>query len=342
MPRPRYPHTQREVTRHGRTVWYFRRGKGPRIRLPGAYGSPEFKAAYESALTGTKIDPTPEAPRKTLRWLVDRYYESKRFTGYAKNTKNNIRSMLETVCETGGKMNYAAIDAKDIRRGMERRSGAMVNVYLATMRGLLRFALDNEWIDADPTSGLRADVRKSDGFHTWTVEEVETFRHRWPVGTQERLAMDLLLYTGLRRVDAVRLGPAHISDGTITVRTQKTRAEVTLPLRPELVATINATVTGETFLLSPKGKAWSVGVFGIWFRKACEEAGVPGRAHGLRKAGATIAANNGATPFELAALFGWSGTKMAEVYTKKADRKRLAAQAMQKAFPHSKNECGND
>ena len=33
MPRPRKPFVQQQVTRHGRKVWYFRRGRGERIRL---------------------------------------------------------------------------------------------------------------------------------------------------------------------------------------------------------------------------------------------------------------------------------------------------------------------
>jgi hypothetical protein len=45
--------------------------------------------------------------------------------------------------------------------------------------------------------------------------------------------------------------------------------------------------------------------FGTWFRGACKAAGVPGSAHGLRKAGATRAANSGATEAELEAIIGW-------------------------------------
>lgn len=53
-------------------------------------------------------------------------------------------------------------------------------------------------------------------------------------------------------------------------------------------------------------------------------------AHGLRKAAATRAADNGATAHELMAIFGWVDIKEAEIYTRAADRKRLAAQAMGK------------
>jgi hypothetical protein len=47
MPRPRPPHLQRETTRHGKTVWIVRIGKGPRRRLRAAYGTPEFDAEFK-------------------------------------------------------------------------------------------------------------------------------------------------------------------------------------------------------------------------------------------------------------------------------------------------------
>ena len=65
---------------------------------------------------------------------------------------------------------------------------------------------------------------------------------------------------------------------------------------------------------------WAGHGIGNWFRDRCVEAGVPGRAHGLRKAGATIAAENGATTHELMAIFGWKSLAMAEKYTRAANQ----------------------
>jgi integrase len=74
------------------------------------------------------------------------------------------------------------------------------------------------------------------------------------------------------------------------------------------------------------------------FKDACVEAGVHGKsAHGLRKIGATRAANNGATVSELEALFGWSGGGMASLYTRNADRARLGQRAASKLV---KNDTG--
>lgn len=67
--------------------------------------------------------------------------------------------------------------------------------------------------------------------------------------------------------------------------------------------------------------------FGNWFRDVCRAAGCPGSAHGLRKAGATRAAERGASERQLMAIFGWTTGKMAQLYTKAADRKLLARDA---------------
>jgi hypothetical protein len=50
----------------------------------------------------------------------------------------------------------------------------------------------------------------------------------------------------------------------------------------------------------------------------------------VRKIGATRAADNGATVAELEAIFGWHGGGMAALYTRAADRKRLAKSAIGK------------
>jgi integrase len=50
-------------------------------------------------------------------------------------------------------------------------------------------------------------------------------------------------------------------------------------------------------------------------------------AHGLRKLGAQRCAEAGATEHQLMALFGWTNPQQAAVYTKKANRAKLEAQA---------------
>jgi integrase len=103
-----------------------------------------------------------------------------------------------------------------------------------------------------------------------------------------------------------------------------------IPVLPELAESIAATPSEHlTFLVTERGRPFTGNGFGNKFREWCDQAGLKRcSAHGLRKAGATIAAENGATTHQLMSIFGWETVKQAEHYTKRADRKRLAGDAM--------------
>ncbi|MGD9920598.1 MAG: tyrosine-type recombinase/integrase [Pseudorhodoplanes sp.] len=335
MPKPRPPHLIHEATRHGRRNWYVRKGHGPRIRLRAPYDTQAFWAEYRAALEGAP-KPSKATRAQSLQWGIDRYRASSAWAALATATRRQSENIFGAVIKTAGEDALSAITAETIRAGRERRAAAphAANNFLKTMRRFFKWASDPQGgalVSSNPTLGVKLLKGKNkDGFHTWTNEEITRFEARWPIGTRERLALDLLLYTGLSRGDVVRLGRQHVSGGVITFRMEKERGDgvVYPPVLPVLAATIAATKTGDlTFLVSERGSPMVKESFGNWFREACREAGCPGSAHGLRKAGATRAAENGATVNQLMALFGWRTEKMALVYTRKADRKRLAAQA---------------
>ena len=172
------------------------------------------------------------------------------------------------------------------------------------------------------------------GYHTWTLEEVRQYEERHPIGTKARLALALLLFTGQRRSDITRLGRQHVRDGKITFTQFKGRnrkpKRLVLPILPALQQIIDASPCGElAFLVNDLGRPFTDAGFGNKFRPWCDQAGLRHcTAHGLRKAGATIAANHGATAHQLMAIFGWDTLKMAEAYTRAADQERLAEAAM--------------
>ncbi len=98
------------------------------------------------------------------------------------------------------------------------------------------------------------DIAVSGGGRATSLTSLQRF---W-----ERLAFDLLLYTGLRRGDAVRVGRQHERDGVITIRTEKHRKGkpgelVSIPILPPLAASIAATKTGDlTYLVTDAGQPW--------------------------------------------------------------------------------------
>src|SRR5215471_9337021 len=200
------------------------------------------------------------------------------------------------------------------------------------MRGLFRWALDVGHVKADPTLSVKNPSKpKSGGFPAWDENDVERYEARWPIGTKERVWLGVLLYTGLRRGDAVRIGRQHVRDGIATIRTEKTGTEVHLPILPEQQEALDRGPSADlAFICGANGKPMTKESFGNLFRDACRAAGVNKSAHGLRKIGATRAANNGATVAQLNAIFGWSGSEMASLYTANADRKKLAREAIGK------------
>lgn len=344
MPRKRPPFLHREVTRHDKVVWFVRRGHGPRVRIKADYDTKEFWAEYREAMAGAAPTRTRSAPRiSSLGWAIEKYRRSSKWAELAPATRKQRENILKAVETASGSAKLADITEDDIRDGREDRAATphSANNFLKAMRGLFAWALEYKHVRADPTKGVTMLKGRNDkyGFHTWTEEEVAQFEARWTLGTRERLAFDILLYTGLRRGDAVRLGRQHIRDNVIVFRTEKTGEEVVLPVLPPLAESIAASKVGDlTFIVTNRGTPFVKESFGTWFREVCDVAGVQGSAHGLRKAGATRAANNGATDKQLMAMYGWQDPKMATHYTRKADKLRLAMEAAQfVADGHSKN-----
>jgi integrase len=272
-----------------------------------------------------------------LAWALDQHRQSSAWAGLSNATRRQRENIYRTVIATAGDVSLRSITDEAIRAGRERRAATphAANNFLKAMRGFFAWAVEAKLVTTDPTKGIRKlKGDNEEGFHTWTEEELDRFEARWPIGTRQRLAYDLLLYTGLRRGDAVCVGRQHVRDGVVTIRTEKTGEVVSIPILPPLAASVAATETGDlTFLVTEAGRPWVKESFGNWFREACREADCPGSAHGLRKAGARRAAERGATERQLMAIFGWTSAKMAQHYTRAADRARLAQAAAALLLP---------
>ncbi len=334
VPRPRLPHLHHETTRHGRAVWYVRIDKGPRTRLRGVYGTPEFQAEYDAAISGDS--PAAAATNfktQSFGWLIERYRESAAWSKLSDETRRQREGILQAIAKSAGAERIRRIDRGAIEKGIDRRADRphAARHFLQTMRGLFQWAVKAKLAEDDPTADLKATHPATDGHAPWPEEWCTAFEARWPLGTRERVAYDLLLYTGLRRGDAVCLGRPHVKNGIATIRTEKTGQLVTIPILPPLQASLDAGPIGElTFIAGERGRPLSKQAFGNWFRDACRKAGVLGSPHGLRKAGATRAADNGATEAQLEAIFGWCGGGMASLYTRTANRAKLAREAASK------------
>lgn len=348
MPRPRPPHLHRETNRHGNVVWYVREGKGGRIRIKATYGTPEFETAYQAALRGKQPSGPAKGARGTLGWLFQLYRQTTAWTDLAQSTRYKREKIMMRVLATAEHQLVSAINKAAVIAGRERRAStpASAQAFIDTLHGLFKWAVSMKLAASDPTRNVKVKTKskRKGGYPPWTDEDMARFEAHWPRGTRERVIFDILAYTGLRIGDVATLGRQHLKQRTIiidgqpvrrtviSIDSEKTGMRVELPLLPQLAATLEAGPTGDlAFIVTRRGTPWTKGALGTEFVAAARAAGVVGKsAHGMRKAAATRAAENGATERELEAIFGWSGGRMATLYTKSANRGRLAAGAIGK------------
>jgi integrase len=336
-----------DVDRHGNVRIYVRRKGQPKIRLHEAPGTQGFLDEYRRAIAGeTKatVDQSPKpspASKGSLRWLVEQYYGGAEFKRLKRG--NVRRAILDAICSEHGHKPYALMEKRHVRKIRDEKFDLpeAANARVKALRQVFKWAQDVLNVEKNPAEDVPYLKSGSGGFHTWTIDEVSRFVERHPRGTKARKALAILLFTGVRRSDAVRLGPQMESrdrkwlNFTEVKGASRKPKQRELPILPELRVELDASPSGHlAYLVTEFGRPFTANGFGNWFRRRCNEAGLPHcSAHGLRKAGAAIAAQNGASSHALMAIFGWETLKQAELYTKEVERKKLIASAMHLLVP---------
>jgi integrase len=331
-----------DVDRHGNVRIYFRRKGRPKIRLREMPGTDAFDKEYQRAFRGELKPPSVSqhtvAMPGTMRWLCEQYYASAVFQSLAASTRKVRRAILEEICQRAGNFRFAKMEAQHVAKLRDEKAAFpdAANNRVKALRQLFAWASSPEYRYA--TKNPARDVGKlrsknPDGIRAWSEADAARYEARHPIGTKARLAFDLLLYTGVRRSDVVRLGPQMERDGKLVFSETKGSARIVktheLPILPPLRKSIDATPIGNLiYLVTAWGRPHSAKAFGNWFKTRCREAGLEGlSAHGLRKLGAQRCAEAGASEHQLMALFGWSDPQQAALYTRKANRARLEAAA---------------
>lgn len=331
------PHVKVYRDRHGKARCYFRRKGSPTVALP-LPGDPGFLTAYEAAMAAQPPKSDGAGAERTepgsIAALIVAYYASAEWAALKESTQRTYRNMLDRFREKHGTKRVATVtpvhlDA--IFESMAATSGAANNLR-KRLRRAFRLAVKMGWRRDNPVRETEALRRRSDGFAPWTEEDIAAYERRWAAGTRERLALALLLYTGVRRSDVVTLGRQHVRAGRIHVLPLKTSSSgkrLAIRIHPALQREIDAAPAGMTFILTQHGQPFSAAGFTSWFRERAEMAGVMGRTpHGLRKAAGRRLAEAGCTAKEIAAVLGHATLAEVERYTRDADQARLADAAV--------------
>jgi hypothetical protein len=202
------------VDRHGRVRYYFRRRGHRNVRLPGLPGSPEFMRAYEAAIGNAEpiVIGASRSRVGTVAAVVGMYLASAAFAGLADETRRTRRNILERFREAHGDKRIAAIERKHVQALIDAKAAtpSAARNLLAVIRLLMQFAIDAGIRADDPTIGVTRAKIKGDGYATWAEHHIAAFEVRHPIGTTARLALALLLGTGQRRGDVVRMGRQHV------------------------------------------------------------------------------------------------------------------------------------
>ena len=333
-----------DTDRHGTVRLYYRRPGEPKIRLRGPSGSPEFLTDYKRAAAG------PVQPRSTpkvgtvlkgsIKGLCVDYYKSAMFRELDPRTQKVRRSILERFCQnkSDGDKPYRMLLPRHIRARrdemMDRPEAA--NGMVKALRQVFKYAVRYDLHDSNPALGIEYLSGNADGFHSWTLGEIEQFENTHAVGTSARLALALALYTGQRRADLVTFGKQHVRGGWLSFTQHKNRnskpVRMEIPIIPVLQQTIDASPTGDlTFLVTAFNRPFTSNGFGNRFRKWCDEAGLKNcSVHGLRKAAAARLAELGCTEQEIMAITGHRTSKEVTRYTRAASQKTRAESALRR------------
>lgn len=324
----------KQVTRRGRTYWYFQRKGHPLIRLPDLpHDDPAFLAAYAEA---KKATPEPEpAAAGSFAALVraalasDHYHQSK------DATRAMFRRHCDPLLEEFGALPARGLKSRHIRANLPASSAP--GHRLRTWRFLCSFGVERGLLPRNEALDVAMPKPKKKGGHpAWTAADIEAFRNRWPIGSVTRAAFELLRLTGARISDSVLLGPGMVArDGVLSYRQVKTgglaHVPWTCPL-PDYAAHLAedrqlmhqalAVLARHMTFLAAKGKTRSDKSLGTMIREAAREAGVEKSAHGLRKSLAAALAEGGASAHQISSWTGHESLKEVDHYTKSADRRR--------------------
>lgn len=325
--------------RHGKQRLYFRRPAFPRTALPGPLFSEAFYIAYHRAMAGEPVKP-PAGSSKikvgTMNALIAEYYHCAEFTTLAASTRTTYQNQLEAFRKEHGDKPVAEVKAKHVAAilgEIAKKSSAQAQKLKKRFTTLFRLAVQWEYLEINPMPNVGRVKHKTKGYEPWTENDIARFREHWKVGTSRRIAFEILLYTGLRRSDAVRIGRQHIQGDRIVTKIKKSgdEVEVSIRIHPEFRAVLDTIKHDHlNFITTERGAARSEKAFTNWIIEAARDAGLPAHRspHGLRKSACIRLAEAGCSASQIMSITGHRNLAEVETYVREANKKTMADDAI--------------
>lgn len=330
--------------RHGKPRLRFRRTGYPSYYFKAPFGTEAFREEYRQCLDGFAPVGSERTKPGSINDLIARYYRGQEFQAGGEATQLKNRGLLEGFRSAHGNKTVANIQFEHIDAILADKAKAYpaaARNLRKQLRRLFAFAVKCRMRADNPVEHTaRIKPKKDAGWAAWSEDDVAAYQAKWPLGTTARLALELMLWTGNRKSDALTLGPANIVGGKFRIVQQKTTKPLILDIAPPLAEAILAMPPSDatTFITTGYGKPFSVKGFGARMRKWCDEAGLPNRtAHGLRKTITQRMALSGAGNQGIKSVTGHSGDSEVALYTRGVDQERLAGDTMRRLVEWEKS-----
>lgn len=350
MDESKRPYLSSYPDRYGVLRWKFRR-KGIDRTIPGQPGEPDFEEMY-AALTEGRAPKKAEVIKhpnatvpKSFKDAWARVLKTPEWLAHddATQTKNErlAKEFLNLRVVEEEEVTWSIVPVADFKR---RHAKMILATFAATphkakhvivtIRKMITVALDEEWIEVDPTYKLayRPDYV---GWRAWTDDEREKFEGRWAIGTTPRTCYALALWLGNRRSDVAKIewSMFDFKRGVVHVEQTKGGKSLTLPITPMLRESIEGLPrVGDTVLVTAYGKPFSeksiTGRMADWTHSAKLPKGCT--LHGLRKTLGKMLAEGGASTRQLMDTLGHDDIEHAELYSREASQAILARDGMDK------------
>lgn len=340
---PKYVHMHKDPRDEKKWRIYYRRAGQPKVALRGPMFSDDFWSDYNKAKAGEPVGVGAGASNTVAGSVaagIAKYYASADFMHLSPSTQRNYKSVLEPFRIDHGDKPLASLKREHINAILNKRaltSTAQAKNLGKRLSTFMRFCLDFGLIKENPMIGTKRVKHEEEHYEMWTDDDIAKYRARWTEGTPQRQALEILIYTGLRRSDAVVLGPEHLKDDMFTIRAKKTGVELNIPVHPKLRPFLKFRDTGKlvnitTYISTEYGKPRSEKAFTNWIKEAASKADLPASRspHGLRRAACRALAEAGCDVWEIMSITGHQNSSEVQGYVDDIDKKKLAKSAMKK------------
>lgn len=323
----------KKVKSKGKTYYYHRKTM---TRLPGAPGSAQFVS------TLTTLN-TKQQSRKwgadTLGSLTKEYRSSPEFAGLAPSTRQTYQAILDELKSLDG-MPLALVTSEFLfawrDKKMAERKRTFANRGLTVIQIMFNWGMRRGKVKTNPALVVERVRRPRDApikNRPWRPEELAVVLAE--ASPRLRVPVALAAYTGLRISDVLRAAWSCYDGAVFQARAQKTGVPIWVPVHPylrELLAV--APRTNPQIVVGLRGapltrSALSTDFYRLIGRLRAEGRVGPGLSfHGLRHTLGTAIIEAGGTRAMAKAVLGHTTEQSSEHYSRTADRRQLAADAM--------------